>query len=83
MNRLMHSQFNSPPLVGLKTTETNEVTVVFDEVIQPGNTVRVALKALSNPDIGGIYLFGVTIFPEDQTSDGLYLGNARFHFNRH
>ena len=68
---------------GVQNNENNEVTVVFDEAIQPGNTVTVGLKALSNPDIGGIYSFGVTVFPEDQTSDGLYLGNARFHFNRH
>lgn len=56
-----------------------EVTIVFDEPIQPGNRVRLALKVKKNPQHGGIYLFGVTAFPEGFGSPGLDLGTARFH----
>jgi hypothetical protein len=67
---------------GEETTDAKEVTIVFDEPVQPGNTVTVALKAERNPFGGGVYLFGVTAFPEGENSPGLYLGSGRFHFLR-
>ncbi len=62
--------------------DTNEVTIVFDEPIQPGNTVTIALKAKRNPFFGTIYLFGVTAFPEGDNSSGLYLGSGRLRLSR-
>lgn len=65
---------------GSNISGSNEVTFVFDEPVQPGSTVTVSLKASRNPQGGGIYLFGVTAFPEGENSPGLYLGSGRLHF---
>ena len=63
------------------STNPNDVTFVFDEPVQPGETVTVRVKAKRNPRVGGIYLFGVTAFPEGgEDSPGLYLGSGRLHF---
>ncbi len=67
---------------GSQIDGSNEVTVVFDKPVQPGNTVTVSLKTNRNPRIPGVYLFGVTAFPEGENSPGLYLGSGRFHFLR-
>ena len=67
---------------GSQINDSNEVTFVFDEPIEPGNTVTVSLKAKRNPRGAGVYLFGVTAFPEGENSPGLYLGSGRFHFLR-
>ncbi|MDJ0899964.1 MAG: DUF2808 domain-containing protein [Xenococcus sp. MO_188.B8] len=58
----------------------NDVTFVFDEPVQPGETVTIRLKAKKNPSRGSIFLFGVTAFPEGENSDGLYIGSGRLHF---
>ncbi len=63
------------------STNPNDVTFVFDEPVQPGETVTVRVKAKRNPSVDGIYLFGVTAFPEGgEDSPGLYLGSGRLHF---
>ena len=61
----------------------NDITVVFDEPVQPGETVTVKLRAERNPSRGGIYLFGVTAFPEGENSSGLYIGSGRLQFYSH
>ena len=61
---------------------SNDVTFVFDEPVKPGSTVTLSLEAKKNPRFGGIYLFGVTAFPEGENSPGLYLGSARLHFSQ-
>ncbi|NEO30287.1 MAG: DUF2808 domain-containing protein [Symploca sp. SIO3C6] len=65
---------------GGNPSDSNEVTVVFDKPIEPGNTVTVSLRALENPRFGGIYQFGVTVFSPGENSLGLYLGSGRLHF---
>lgn len=55
----------------------NEVTVMFDQPIQPGQTVTVSLEADRNPTTGGIYQFGVTAFPVGETGMGIPLGYGR------
>ena len=65
---------------GSQLSDSNEVTIVFDEPVQPGSTVTVSLKAIRNPREDGVYLFGVTAFPEGINSPGLYLGSGRLHF---
>ena len=64
------------------STNPNDVTFVFDEPVQPGETVTVRLRAKRNPPSEGIYLFGVTAFPEGEDSSGLYLGSGSLHFYR-
>ena len=65
---------------GSQINDSNEVTFVFDQPVQPGNTVTVSLKTNRNPRFPGVYLFGVTAFPEGENSPGLYLGSGRLHF---
>lgn len=59
--------------------DEEEITVVFDEPVQPGSTVTVSVRG-TNPSRGGIYQFGVTAFPIEEDSPGLYLGSARLTF---
>ena len=59
---------------------TRAITVAFDRPIAPGNKVTVGLKPKENPDIGGVYLFGITAFPTGEKPLGLYLGAARLQF---
>ena len=60
--------------------ETKAITVVFDNPIPPGTTFTVGLRPKRNPDVGGVYLFGVTAFPSGENPDGLYLGAGRLQF---
>ncbi len=62
---------------GEQPANSNEVTVVFDQPIPPGETVTVSLHTNRNPRAGGIYLFGVTAFPTGENSPGLFLGYGR------
>ncbi|MGK7934009.1 MAG: DUF2808 domain-containing protein [Microcystaceae cyanobacterium] len=65
---------------GEEETETNQVIVVFDEPVEPGNKVTVAVKVRHNPSYGGNYQFGVTAFTDSDHSFPLYLGTVRLHF---
>lgn len=66
--------------IGGSQSDDNSVTIVFDRPVEPGNTVTVSLRALHNPQFGGVYQFGVTAYPIGENSEGLYLGSARLHF---
>lgn len=57
-----------------------EATIVFDQPVQPGNTVTIALAAENNPHGGGVYLFGVTAYPDGKDGLGQFLGYGRIHF---
>jgi hypothetical protein len=57
--------------------DTNEATLTFNPPIQPGQTVTVVLDAQANPWNGGIYLFGITAYPEGNQTSGLFLGFGR------
>ena len=61
--------------------QPGEVTVMFDQPIEPGNTVTVEVKPKRNPSYGGVYQLGVTAYPEGQNSQGLYLGSRRININ--
>jgi hypothetical protein len=56
------------------------VTVNFDPPVPPGQTVTIALSPDRNPLYGGVYLFGVTAFPQGAKSYGQFLGFGRLHF---
>ncbi len=60
--------------------KTQTVTVNFDPPVPPGQTVTLALSPERNPLYGGVYLFGVTAFPEGTKTHGQFLGFGRLHF---
>lgn len=60
--------------------DRNTVSVTFNPPIPPGKTVTIRLEPRRNPDIGGVYLFGVTAFPQGEKSRGQFLGFGRLHF---
>lgn len=68
---------------GAQAEGSNEVTIVFDKPVEPGQAVTVALKVKQNPQVPSVYLFGVTAYPPGENSPGLYLGVARLHFSQH
>ncbi|HEY9294790.1 MAG TPA: DUF2808 domain-containing protein [Phormidium sp.] len=39
-----------------------------------------ALDPVRNPCFSGVYLFGVTAFPQGEKAHGQFLGFGRFHF---
>ena len=65
---------------GEQPSNPGEVTIVFDQPVQPGSTVTVALAAQRNPNRGGVYLFGVTAYPVGENGLGQFLGYGRINF---
>ncbi|PSB34366.1 DUF2808 domain-containing protein [Stenomitos frigidus] len=65
---------------GSQPANPGEVTVVFDQPLQPGSTVTVAIAANANPSFGGTYEFGVTAYPEGENGRGQFLGYGRLNF---
>jgi hypothetical protein len=61
-----------------ETTET--MTIILDPPVSPGTTFTVGLKAKQNPQYGGNYLFGVTVFPPGNNPMDLYLGSGKLYF---
>lgn len=71
------------PLASIGGSESNnprKTTIVFDQPVQPGLTVTIAVEAKRNPSSGGIYLFGVTAYPVGDKANGLFLGYGRLTF---
>ncbi|HEY9748410.1 MAG TPA: DUF2808 domain-containing protein [Allocoleopsis sp.] len=60
--------------------KTRTVSVTFDPPIAPGQTVTIGLRPVRNPNIGGVYLFGVTAFPAGEKAHGQFLGFGRLQF---
>lgn len=59
--------------------ETRTVTVTFNPPVPPGETVTIRLRA-RNPDVPGVYLFGVTAFPQGEKVSSQFLGFGRLQF---
>ena len=57
--------------------ETHTVTVAFDPPVPPGSIVTIGLEADRNPRQGGVYLFGVTAYPNGESPYGQFLGYGR------
>ncbi|MEO0844697.1 MAG: DUF2808 domain-containing protein, partial [Cyanobacteria bacterium J06643_5] len=70
------------PLEITEKPKSKTVSVIFNPAVEPGKTVTIALKPVRNPSTEGIYLFGVTAFPEGEKSHGQFLGYGRLHFYR-
>jgi hypothetical protein len=66
--------------ISTKDEDTEKITVQFEQPIPPGSSVTIGLKPRSNPDYGGVYLFGVTAYPTGEKARGMYLGAGRLHF---
>ena len=65
---------------GAQPANPGEATIVFDQPVQPGNTVTIALPVQKNPDSNGVYLFGVTAYPDGENGLGQFLGYGRINF---
>ena len=57
--------------------KTQAITLTFDPAIAAGKTVTIGLVANRNPDVGGVYLYGVTAFPAGDQAFGQFLGYGR------
>lgn len=64
--------------VGGAPENPDELLVVFDDPIAPGETVTVTLRPIYNPR-GGVYLFGVTAYPDGDNGVGQFLGYGRIN----
>ena len=60
--------------------ETRVITVEFADALPPGTTFTVGLKPRRNPYFSGVYVFGVTAFPQGENPYGLYLGSRSLSF---
>jgi hypothetical protein len=60
--------------------KTRSVSVTFNPPLAPGQTVTVGLRPVRNPNIGGVYLFGMTAFPAGEKTHGQFLGFGRLQF---
>lgn len=60
--------------------ENRMVSIRFDPPLPPGKIVTIGLKSTRNPLGGGIYLFGVTVFPAGEEVQEQFLGFGRLHF---
>jgi hypothetical protein len=65
---------------GNQPANPGEATIVFDQPVLPGSTVTISLAAQKNPTSSGIYLFGVTAYPEGENGLGQFLGYGRISF---
>lgn len=61
---------------------TGEILITLAQPISPNTTFTIGLKPKTNPFYDGVYLFGVTAFPQGNNPQGLYLGVGRLHFYR-
>jgi hypothetical protein len=74
---------NQIPLMSIGGTAdepAGEATIVFEQPVQPGSVVTLALQVDANPQIAGVYQFGVTAFPVGENSNGQFLGVERINF---
>lgn len=62
------------------TDSPNDVTIVFDQPVEPGSTVTISLAGQRNLRWGGVYLFGVTAYPSGENGLGQFLGYQRINF---
>jgi hypothetical protein len=60
--------------------DDHTLTVRFAEPVAPGTSVTIALRPRRNPRMQGVYLFGVTAFPANNTENGQFLGYGRLTF---
>jgi hypothetical protein len=64
----------------VSATQGRVISVTFEPPVPPGKTVTIALRPFYNPDFSGVYLFGVTAFPQGEKAHGQFLGYGRLQF---
>lgn len=72
------------PLISMsgdQPANPGEIAIAFAQPVLPGNTVTIALAVQKNPVGRGIYLFGVTAYPEGENGLGQFLGYGRIDFD--
>jgi Protein of unknown function (DUF2808) len=75
------SEIGLASIGGEQPSNPGEAMIVFDQPVQPGSTVTIALAAQRNPNRGGVYLFGVTAYPAGENGLGQFLGFGRINFD--
>lgn len=65
--------------VGGAPDNPDDVLIVFEDPIMPGNIVTITLSGRS-PAYGGTYQFGVTAYPAGENTIGNFIGYGRFNF---
>ncbi len=66
--------------VGGAQEKPGTAVIVFDQPVQPGSTVTVAVETVANPNWASVYEFGVTAYPTGENSRGQFLGYGRINF---
>ncbi len=66
--------------VGGAQEKPGTTMIVFDQPVQPGSTVTVAVDTVANPNWASVYEFGVTAYPTGENSRGQFLGYGRINF---
>jgi hypothetical protein len=61
-------------------SQDKNISVTFNPPIRAGESINIRLRAVRNPRYGGVYLFGVTAFPQGNDPYGQFLGYGRLHF---
>ena len=77
VGRLGDRQMRLPLKDVTQDPQTRAITVTFDPPVAPGSQVRIELYAARNPDVGGVYLYGVTAFPTGEQPYGQFLCYGR------
>jgi hypothetical protein len=54
--------------------------LMFDPPIPPGATLTIAVRPYTNPNVGGVYLFGVTTAPAGEKVRDQFIGYGRLQF---
>ncbi len=67
-------------IAAVDVDESGAVHVIFDPPVAAGETLMLGLRPYRNPRIGGVYLFGVTVFPAGNRPQDQFLGFGRLHF---
>jgi hypothetical protein len=65
---------------GMLDQDPQTVVVNFNPPVTPGKTVTIGLRPVYNPNVSGVYLFGVTAFPAGEKTHGQFLGFGRLQF---
>lgn len=76
-----NSEIRLASVGGDQPANPGEATIMFDQPVMPSNTVTIALSARKNPSGSGVYLFGVTAYPDGEDGLGQFLGYERISFH--
>jgi Protein of unknown function (DUF2808) len=64
-------------------TKPDTLELIFNPPIPPGSTLTIGVQPYANPNIGGVYLFGVTVAPAGEKVRDQFVGYGRLQFYDH